>query len=136
MVKHLASAITRTLSNPTVIQKYFILINSDIAVLLQWAPLGAGESSGDDERGQHWRMGASGWRRTEPCGRQEAEDPAPRRRLALQTRVSDLWQENQRPEGGDELHHQERLPVQPSHAHLPPLENWQHEVWSDIPDCS
>ena len=81
-------------------------------------------------------MGPSGRRRTEPRGRQEAEDPPPRGRPALQTRVSDLRQADQRPEGGDELHHQAGLPVQPRHAHLPPLENWQHEVRPHIPDRS
>ena len=31
--------------------------------------------------------------------------------------------------GGDELHDQERLPIQPRDANLPPLEDRQHEIW-------
>ncbi len=102
-------------------------------VLFQWDSPGAGAGSGDDQRGQHGRLGPARGRRPQPRRGQEAEDP-PRGGPALQTRVPCLRQADLRPEGGDELHHQEGLCLQPSHAYLPPLEDGQCQVRTHLPN--
>ena len=102
--------------------------------LFQWDSPGAGTGPGDDPGGQHRGLGAPRGRRPQSRRRQEEEDP-PRGGPALQARVPRLRQADLRPEGGDELHHQAGLCLQPGHAHLPPLEDWRPQVRAHLPDC-